>query len=117
MQIVDSVLSKPKTAFISTREQSASPKLISAINSLTTAIQNSSDLNFTYSGENIVLAAVKIKRSNFPLNFTSPAMTHSSENAFEFSTGIKDTSFAQKGAFVSLPEEILDFVPGEYQCT
>ncbi|XP_071511432.1 adhesion G-protein coupled receptor G2-like [Diadema antillarum] len=88
--------------------------ILTSINTLTAAVQNNSNENFTYSGDNIVVAAVKVNRATFPLT-AKVGSTPSRGDQFNFTANSVSPVTANDAASVSLPEAILDLVPENNQ--
>ena len=114
INVVDNILEIPEEEYQSSDED-VSSTILNAINTLTETIQETSSGNFTYNGSNIVVAAVKIERTKFPL--TAGIGASSLDNAvpddsFDFKANDETPSKKEDEVSVSIPEEILDYIPG-----
>eukprot|EP00057_Strongylocentrotus_purpuratus_P010254 XP_011664728.1 PREDICTED: G-protein coupled receptor 126 [Strongylocentrotus purpuratus] len=111
---VDNILNIPESTFEtpSSQQVSKTKNILTTISTLTEAIQKASTKNFTYSGSNIVLAAVKVDRRKFPL---TTAIGGAMDDDIDFSANEGSPSNAAGVTSVSLPEAILPSVSGTNQ--
>ncbi|XP_030845677.1 cell wall protein DAN4-like, partial [Strongylocentrotus purpuratus] len=111
---VDNILNIPESTFetASSQQVSKTKNILTTISTLTENIQKASSNNFTYSGSNIVLAAVKVDRRKFPL---TTAIGGAMDDDIDFSANEGSPSNAAGVTSVSLPEAILPSVSGTNQ--
>ena len=121
IDVVDNVLEIPQEKYEDSDDVSST--ILDSINILTETIQETSSGNFTYNGSNIVVAAVKVERTKFPLSAgigASPATGDSvADDSFEFKANDATPSQKDDEVSVSIPEEILDHIknPGNDSLT
>ncbi|XP_041478594.1 uncharacterized protein LOC121426374 [Lytechinus variegatus] len=106
IETVDNILNLEDGTFETTGSQETSKNILSTISTITEAIQRTSTNNFTYSGSNIVLAAVKVDRTSFPLR---TAIGGDGDDVVDISSNDQNPDVAGV-ASVLLPEAILHSV-------
>ncbi|XP_041478680.1 uncharacterized protein LOC121426444 isoform X2 [Lytechinus variegatus] len=110
IETVDNILNLEDDTFETAGAQETSKNILSTISTITEAIQRTSAKNFTYSGSNIVLAAVKVDRASFPLR---TAIGGDGNDVVDISTNDQNHDNMDDVASVLLPEAILQSVPDE----
>nr|XP_054767677.1 adhesion G-protein coupled receptor G7-like [Lytechinus pictus] len=110
IETVDNILNLEDDTFETTGAQESSKNILSTISTITEAIQKTSTKNFTYSGSNIVLAAVKVDRASFPLR---TAIGGDGNDVVDISTNDQNHDNMDDVASVLLPEAILHSLPDE----
>ena len=111
---VDNLLEIPEEEY-KANDEDISDVILDSINVLVTLVQGSSGDDFTFSGSNIVLAAVKMQSTGFPLSTGIYASSLSKDDEFSFEPNSAGPERSENLTSVYLPETILDLIPGTYQ--
>ena len=109
MDVIDNVLEIPDSVFEASEDQNIGGEILSAVDQLLTGIHNTSD-NFTYSGDNIVVAAIALSDTAFPLTAAVGISASSGYDVIDFSG---TAEIVNDVPTVLLPASILDIVPGK----
>nr|XP_054767481.1 uncharacterized protein LOC129274758 [Lytechinus pictus] len=107
IETVDNILNLEDSTFETTGSQETSSNILLTISTITETIQRTSTNNFTYSGSNIVLAAVKVDRTSFPLR---TAIGGDGDDKVDISSNDQNPDNMAGVASVLLPEAILHSV-------
>ncbi|XP_041479228.1 adhesion G-protein coupled receptor G6-like [Lytechinus variegatus] len=115
LALVDTILDKDSNTFEDS--QGAADSILSSVNAFIGRLQATNvSSNLTFRGENVVVAAVKVQRTSFPLTASISAPSRNEDDdviTFSSNEESEETGKEEGLSSVFLPEEILDFLPDE----
>nr|XP_054766910.1 LOW QUALITY PROTEIN: adhesion G-protein coupled receptor G6-like [Lytechinus pictus] len=113
LALVDTTLDKDSDTFED--NQGAADSILSSVNAFISRLQATNvSSNLTFRGENVVVAAVKVQRTAFPLTASISAPSRFEDDdviTFSPNEESEETVKEEGLSSVFLPEEILDYIP------
>lgn len=94
--------------------QAVSDSILSSVDTFLSRLQSTnSNSNFTFRGENVVVAALKVGRATFPLTaHIEPPSRHADDDVINLSTNGERGETGEGVSSVFFPEEVLDHLSG-----
>ncbi|XP_011663125.2 adhesion G-protein coupled receptor G2 [Strongylocentrotus purpuratus] len=111
--LVDMALDINGDTFEEESTQAVSDSILSSVDTFLSRIQSTnSNSNFTYRGENLVVAALKVGRTTFPLTANiEPPSRDADDDFINLSTNGESENTGEGVSSIFFPGEVLDYLP------